>query len=662
MRTFATKTIALASCVALAGCGPQGADDPTDDAPAADDEDQAAEPEPEPDDEDPGYGGDVPRMPHPSVYGLDLSGSPTLEPDTIYVQANRVKELDPGIEMLEVTRDLDLQDDALDPWARTLTIVGRGPDCGIDGRLLFEQDTRSSAAIVRSDPAMVEAIVADLAGAPRSTCAGEREPGAGAAAPFGPGFWLQTPCNSDSDAELASFVELEVLIDITLAAGTPAWAAACVEHVEPAEIEACEDLVGQISGHLIRAQARMAVVRGALDMLDSITVQAMQVAANNNLGFAGIANPVALADLAAMGLRVVTYKKVADWQAGIVTAHLSEARGLVDFDPVLQATSAPFGLTVLVAMGNVWRADVETLSECYRRVVAWIVGAAGIGFGIRLFFPPNGLALAGGSQFDEGSTELVVGPRRVQSTTFFQPAEIAIHVDQLTSQQQAMTRWEDGPNVHRNIFAGYEWPGFGHTLPADVLGPEPLTLLPIVLAPAGSAIELGAGGYGGPSQDVPDTTYAPGGNVVQLGRVGIDLNWQETDANGTPLIDIWALCKVLPEDLLDPRYCGLGMQTTVPPWQIGQPLHRYWRVWTMAGIVDPENGAVIEPEGAQFFVSLHATAEGPVSECWVWDSSEGEYVFQPWLPGCGPIGPGDGGGGSPGGGGGPGGGPGLPPG
>jgi hypothetical protein len=205
-----------------------------------------------------------------------------------------------------------------------------------------------------------------------------------------------------------------------------------------------------------------------------------------------------------------------------------------------------------------------------------------------------------------------------------------------------MTRRVSGAFVSRLVHAGFEKPGFGHVLNADVMVPEPITLVPIVAAPAGAAIELGAGGYGGPSTEVADTVYSPWNNTVFLGSAGIDLNWQETDKDGNPLIDIWALCKVLPDDPLDPRYCGLGLQSTVPPWRIGEALHRYWRIWVMGGLVDPADGAVIEPEGAQFFLSLHATGEGPSSACWVWDQAENDYVYQPWLPGCGPSG-GDGG-------------------
>ncbi|MBX7078600.1 MAG: hypothetical protein K1X88_05365 [Nannocystaceae bacterium] len=65
-------------------------------------------------------------------------------------------------------------------------------------------------------------------------------------------------------------------------------------------------------------------------------------------------------------------------------------------------------------------------------------------------------------------------------------------------------------------------------------------------------------------------------------------------------------------------------------------------MWTTTGVVDPETGTVLEPEGSQFLVALHATGEGPSSPCFVWDYDAGEYRWDPTLPGCGPVLPGGG--------------------
>lgn len=613
MTKILTKTVALATAFvfAVGACAPQGTGDA--DAPPREQ-----------------------LLAHPSTFGLDLTGSPVLEPKVMILWAPHVEALDPGITALEVTTDLDVVDGPGRAYETRLTIRGLGPDCGASGRLLVERDTRDLASATLPDAALLAAIVADLGdNRPTGRCGGGKG-GHQHAGPFGNNFWLAQPCQEQDQREMASGTALELAIAAALADGTPSWAAACAEHAEPAGVAYCEDLVGIISGNLIQAEVRLEATRAISDLMDQITHEALEIAAAANLGFGGLANAVDVAELATMALEQVALKAAADSQASLVVGNLIAARAAAGMDPILAATQAPAVTGALIVMGNTWQVDMAELTECHRRIVAWIAAAAAIGVGFRLFGPggPN-LTGGGGPKWTE-DTVLIAGPLRVQSLQFFFSHDVDIHVDQLPTAHQAMTRRTYGAYVSRVIYAGFEKPGYGHVLPADVVAPEPVTLVPMVIAPAGAGVELGHGGYGGPSQAVADTIYSPWANKVFLGAAGLDLNWQETDADGVPLSPVWALCEALPPNPVDPHYCDLGLTSTVPPWQIGQPLARYWRIYVTGGIVDPVDGAVIEPEGAQLFASLHAIGEGPASPCWVWDYGANDYVYEPSLPGCGP--------------------------
>lgn len=656
------RTTTLLLTLAMLDCGsrelaefPQGEPD---DNTAIEDQDPVGDPTGTPDGN--AAPGSAPRLPHPSAFGLDLSDSGVLDAHAQVVVAREVQALLPEVATLEVVRDLDVTDDLDDPYAWTLTIRGKGPDCGGTGRVLFAVDTRDPGATVLPAPPVVSALAADLTDHPTPACVDKEE--SKLAPAFGPGFWAQEPCDDDFHASAASGAALTLGI-LAAQASAPGWGVACAEHVEPVGVSYCEGLVGSITSHLLLAQAYQDSAQLLGDTMADMTEQAMQIAVAAGLGFGGAANAQDVKALAALGLKVNAAKKAADMMTNLAATNIAAARGRAALDPILEG-AAGAELSALVGTSTVWRIELDVLTTCYRRVTNWIVNAAAVGFGIRFFWPPGGLNIAdpGTSEFEEGSTVLFVGPKRVQSTQYFFTDEISIDIDALSSEHQAMTRREQEPNVLHTMRAGYETPGYVHALTEDVLGPHPLTLLPTVLAPAGAPIELGDGGYGGASHDVAQTLYTAG--TVYLGAAGVDLNMQETDAGGTPLGPLWEQCKVVPEDPADPRYCGLGVQTTVPPWQIGDSLDRYWRIWTMGGIVDPADGAVIEPEGATFFVSLHATGEGPTNECWVWDYGLARYEQDPTVPGCGVGGDGgdtgddgwgDGGGSDSGGGGG------LPP-
>lgn len=631
--------IAVAPALALActGCGPGIAESP------GDDEDLAGQSEgveaPDATDAPAAQTPEVVRLLAPEAYGLDLEGSPVLEPRVHTVGAVAVRDLLPTVHAIEVTEDLDLTGDEDDPYATVLTIRGLGPGCEEGGDVLAHHDSRDPAASVFPDPALAEALAADLRDGRRGTCSDE--PKHSEFAPFGPGFWNIDPCRDARLDEIGSGAWIEINIAAVLATNTPAWAAACVQHLEPAGITACENLVGTISGHLIAAESRIAAARVIKGLMFDLTLDAVDLANNMGLGFPGPAAAADIAELASLALEIVALHAAGNAQATAAVGHVIAARTAAGQDWVLIEVGAPQVLGGLVVVANGWQVDYAVLTRCFRRVTSWIAALAAIGFGIRFFQPPPGLGIADAQDaFDPDESILYIGPRRAQSLVHFFSDSLKVDVSMLTSAEAAMTRYVSNGYVSRNIFAGYEKPGFGHTLPSDIIGPDPITLLPIVLAPAGAKVLLGEGSYGGPSNDVYDSVYDPSVNTVFLGQIGIDVNWTETDAAGVPTSPLWALCKVLPEDPMDPRYCQFGMNTTVPPWEIGDPLSKYWRVWVSGGIIDPENGEVIEPEGTQFFMELHAPGEGPENECWVWSSSQQAYLYSPGVPGCGPGGDG----------------------
>src|SRR5438094_9216464 len=92
-----------------------------------------------------------PALPPPTTFGMDLTGSPALDPKTTIVQAPHVQTLEPDITALEVTTDIDGTDKPGHAYDERLTIRAVGAD-GTSGRLLVDQDTHASAGATFARP------------------------------------------------------------------------------------------------------------------------------------------------------------------------------------------------------------------------------------------------------------------------------------------------------------------------------------------------------------------------------------------------------------------------------------------------------------------------------------------------------------------------------
>lgn len=634
------KPIAAAVAITLVACGPAADLDPSGSADEA--SSTAGESSGDTGDDDGETNEPLPVPPPPEVLGLDPEGR-WLDPQHALVRAREVARLRPEVGELRITHEVRVTGDDAQPYAYTLWIEGIATSCDDEtsGELFAYIDSARPDETVMPDPAIVDAITADLGSAPRASC--DAKPSSADIAPGGAQWWQGDPCPIQAEIELAAYAALLMAIGRARMVDEPTWHAYCDTQgvVLPLIAQACHDDVVVIDGELVAAIARMNNARLFEHIAYEIAVEAEQLAAQAGLGAAGLANQQDVGQLATMALRIVVYKTAADANASAAVGHIIFARVLSGY--LLAGSTAPAVLSALVVLGNTWQVEMSLLTECYRRVVAWIAAAAAIGFGIRFFGapPPGGGGLQigppGGSGGGEPPSVLHIGPRRIQAEAYFLHDELRTDIDALSPGVAALTHRWWGPWVTRTISAGYELPGVGHVLTQDVIGIEPLTFLPYVVAPAGATIVLGEGAYGGPSQEVPDTVYSAAPNTVYLGRIGVDLNFEQTDAHGNSVPpSAWALCLA---DLAPHQYCAFGLATTVPPWHIGTPLSAHWRVWAMAGIVDPRTGVISEPQGSQYFVGLHAPGEGPSSQCWYWDYGQNTYAFNPSVPGCGPGGP-----------------------
>lgn len=591
---------------------------------------------------EPGPGIEDVRVPTPQELGLSLDpDSPTLQPASTYVQARAVKSVRPEVELLELVIDLDVTGDPDDYYALSWQVRGHGPDCGAEGVLLASHDTQRPSDDVRPEAALLTAIGEDLTQVGRREC--QAPPKHSEFAPFGPGFWDVEPCKDKKLAEEGPRISVLMWVPEVIAWTIP-WIAVCVEYINPKTIAKCESDVTAIETNLINGEARVLSAAAMLALMDDLTAEAMALAKDINLGFAGPAAAVDLAELTFLALEVGALRLAAVNQAELAQGHFAAASALAKFWDLIWAEGGAFVFIPFMVVVNRWYARVGDVARCYDNTTQWIAIVAAVGFGIRAFWPGN-LWLDGDAKeaTSDDDSLLIAGPRRVQSLQYFFSDEIVIDIDTLTSQERAATRRVDDANVSRVVFGGYDTPGFSAVLAEDVMVPEPWTLIPYVLAPAGTPIHPGEAGYGGPSYEVFKASYYEG--VVMLGALGLDLNVQQTDENGVPLMeDLWAVCNAsVPPQI---GYCPLGVATTVAPWDIGMQISSYWRVWVTGGIIDPETGDVIEPEGSQFFVSVHASGEGAADDCYEWDDDVGWYVYNPSLPDCGPDGTGDPGGGS----------------
>jgi hypothetical protein len=643
---------ALALGTAAGACGPVVTEQPGDDdtgTTGGTEDGEVGEGEPGP---GPGEAGETPflGLPPASAFGMRFDPDAAAnQPRILRIDAPRLHAIDPSIEAIEITHDLD-------PLAQggffdvSITVRAVGASCEPDASPLLAFDTAEPEAALWVAPELRQALLGDLqdqahtgqcAAVPVPGPGGPLPPGGPVPGPGGPNWWGFTPCAADQDA-LGIQDTIVLVTEGGLMLSFPSWNGLCGTIPEPTQVTYCEGLVSAMEDDVLAAIARRMAARQMIGAQMSLAYDAVDIAAENALGAAvlGNFNPAIVAELAQLAVWVSGLRWAIENQTAIAYGNLSHARILANFEPVVLEPAA-LELTAALAVYDAWNNAAHEVSGCYDRVTRWIAVGAAIGFGIRFWFPPGANVAEGGKASDSDSS-LVIELSSPQAMAQHWANPIELDLDTMPSYISAGTRQDSGGKVSRTILAGYELPP-GVTLPADILVPEPLTLIPIVAAPAGAPLVLDETQL---EDGVPRVRYEYG--ALRFQGAYLDLQWENVDASGVSLDGLWAKCKVVPPFTPPPTpwfpHCDLGMETWASPEDIsaGRLFSRYWHVASTGGIIDPRTGDVVETTSG-FFVGLHKTAERPSNPCYVWDYEDEVYAWDPMLPGCGPVGGDDGG-------------------
>lgn len=212
----------------------------------------------------------------------------------------------------------------------------------------------------------------------------------------------------------------------------------------------------------------------------SFTTDAMNIAGAINLGVGGAlaANRPAVVQLAVIMVQVKALAAAAQQQANIVNDLISGAIASTAIDSVLYPIVAQ--ITPVEEIAQIWRTDLNWLTDCYQRVTTWIAVGAATGFGVRILVLPGGPPL--------GGAPLATGFYNPQYMSWYPTHPVVVDVDRLPSALRPSTLTEGDGAVGRTVWAGYDQPTT--RLESDVIVPHPVFLYPIIAAPAGSTIRL----------------------------------------------------------------------------------------------------------------------------------------------------------------------------
>jgi hypothetical protein len=602
------------------------------------------------DDEESGAGlgepGEAPfaGLPAAAAFGMSFDpNAPENQPRIIRIDAPLLHAIDPSIEAIELTHDLEPREsDGF--FDLSLQVRALGPTCDPDAPPLLAFDTRDPGATIAATPELRAALLGDLQQRLRKGhCSAEPAAVGPVGGPGGPNWWGFTPCADEQD-ELDAEDYIVLGVESFLMLSFPSWNGACATLPEPSQVASCESLVSAMVEDVLAAITRRQAARQMIGAQMNLAYDAVDIAAENALGAAGVANfnPALVGELAQLAVWVSGLRSAIEIQTAIAIGNLRHARILAGMSPVLDG--AVLELEAAILAYEEWETIANEVAGCYDRTTRWIAVGAAIGFGIRFWFPPgNNLdGVAGGGKASDSDSTLVFGLSNPQAMAQHWANPIVLDLDAMPSYLTAGTRDEYAGRVWRTFLAGYEFPQ-GVTLESDIMVPEPITLFPIVAAPAGAPLQLDETQL---EDGVPRVEYE--GGALRFQGAYLDLQYENVDANGVSLDGLWAKCKVLPpeEPPEDPwyPYCGLAMDTWASPEDItaGRVFSRYWHVASTGGIVDPRTGDVVEVSSG-FFINLRKTAERPDDPCYVWDYEDEQYVYETMLPGCGPVGGDDGG-------------------
>ena len=434
--------------------------------------------------------------------------------------------------------------------------------------------------------------------------------------PGNPGWWgVRPPCpNENATCATQWTVTLADLQSVLRM--IPAARQSCNRLSDPRLVTACLLAVTSIVKKLRSARKDNLAALTLLGQQRELVTQMVNVADQNNFGgLAQIVDPAAVAQLAAQALEVSGLGDAAITQSGKALASITEAGRAAHTIPALIHLAR--ALDVSWGLHTHFLREVTFVANCHERTAHAIAVIAAVALGIR--FPP--VAGPGPENW-----LLVWGLYHPQAMAFYsRPSNhIVIDLDSYGSLADG-TRHEyfgymNSREVHREIAVLLQ-----HDrelrLARDVWVPEPLTLLPMLLARAGDPIEVALGGV--PAEEVARVRASNG--TVQLLWARWDLTFREVDADGNPLGPTWTHCFGWPG-----LGCPLSIQTDASPEDIaaGRVISSYYEIDAgTGGLVDPFNGNPAEARVC-YRLSVHKRAERPDNPCYVWDYTLQRYVWR----------------------------------
>lgn len=591
-------------------------------------------------------------LPHPSVYGLKFGpDSPAGKPTVVKLQATNLQLIDRSIDHITLTQHFDWSQVYSEGTRAHLFIEACDENCQTRS-VLFEFHSETPEKLVIAPSQLIVALSDDLKAGQHATSTCAAKPNsqlAGGAAPAGvvgrpapgqPGFWRQVPCEDQADSEQSERASLFTQL-VQFSGEVPAYRQLCDVYLEsPRDFAACQGRLTTAQESVALAGIKVLTAAVLTEYLKEVTLEAMREADQIGLGGAVIPQVTDAIYLAILNTLAGNFGIAASTQANQAMAALTAAVQSVRGDPVLEPVNRHLSAILGLFAGS-WRAEHNGLVQCYYRIVKWITQNAAIGFAIRLNFglgpgpgplaAPLGVAFAssGSAQpkalIPPSSSVVYDGPYNPRSVQTAIANPIVVNIDQLPPHLQDLTLYEEPfdygywppyPYRQRFILAGYDSPAPWERLGRDVIGPEPFTLFPIVIASADTLVE--------------DVLYPAGRYMV----------WQETDAYGTPLSGDFATCLAgkplpLPPGRYFLRYCPFGFPSTGTPDQItaGMVFSRYYTIYTGDGIIGPSTGEPLE-DWSGFTLQVHKRAEGPL-RCHSWSVAQQRWVWDDTLPGCG---------------------------
>ena len=407
----------------------------------------------------------------------------------------------------------------------------------------------------------------------------------------------------------------------------PIWRQFCVDLVEPVHVQTCQSVVSAIERTFDDAIFRESTSWGfsvqQQNMAESVFSQAKEV----KLAFGhGLIDRLPVAAMVQATIITEQLGAVAETQASLAVELSGEANRIARSYPLPRAVSLTGSLA---SAAGAYALAVYANSSCLTYVVKCIAEIANAAFGawgpVRPFPPGFGDGTEGQRGSPPGHS-LIYGLLTPRAKSYALENPIDLYLDDLDPDMLELMRRENYGGVSYEWYEGYAHPIPALTLPETIILPDPFTLLPRVIARAGTPIYLG-----GIISDRTEILISD--DAIRILGAHLDLAYEETDAQGTFSGLGYACAEAKREPYPSYQGCTVAMSATGSPEQIarGESASWYRLIKLTHPLVNMSTGEPIPEEmgSTWLWIRVHKKLEAPRDPCYEWNGKR--WV---WRYGC----------------------------